>query len=199
MKKIMFTSLLIFLSTESMAGAFGAEWGWSYQRLKDAGAECQPIAFDDFNAYKCSKMPKGFSNVDFFNVIFDKVNGLQKIRMVGEDITGDPYGTAGKKRYMDYKNAISKKYGPAGDDLTIEMVGLSLYKDSDEFYECLKYSGCGYYTALWNVNTGGTINVQIKGSSRGTGWVQLQYEGPEWSSSLDRIRTAEAESDLDAL
>ncbi len=100
---------------------------------------------------------------------------------------------------MDYKNAVSKKYGPAGDDLTTEMVGLSLYKDSDEFYECLKYSGCGYYTAIWKVNTGGAINVTIKGSARGTGWVELQYEGPEWSSSLDRIRAAEAESDLDAL
>ena len=191
--------MLIFSSAEPMAEAFGAEWGWSYPQLKNAGAECQPIEYDNFDAYRCANMPKSFSNVDFFNAIFDKVNGLQKIRMVGEDITGDPYGTAGKKRYMAYKNAISKKYGPASDDLTLETVGMTLYKDSDEFYECLKYSGCGYYTTLWQVDTGGTITAEIKGTSRGTGWVQLQYEGPEWSSSVDRIRAAEAESDLDAL
>ena len=199
MKKIVFASLLTFLSAESMAGAFGAEWGWSYQRLKDAGAECQPVAMNDFDAYKCSKMPKNLSKVDFFNVIFDEVNGLQKIRMVGQDITGDPYGTAGKQRYMDYKNAITKKYGPASDDLTIEMVGLSLYKDSDEFYECLRYSGCGYYTSLWKLDPAGTVNVTIKGASRGKGWVELQYEGPEWASSLDRVKNAQAASDLDAL
>ena len=190
---------LLALPTKALAGAFGAEWGWSYQQLKSAGAACEVQTVNNFDGYKCSKMPKSFSNADFWFAIFDKKNGLQKITMMGTDITDDPYGTTGKKRYNGIKAAITKKYGPHSDEYSIETIGLKLYDESDEFYQCLNYSGCGYYSLLWDLEENGTIGLKINGASRGKGWISLAYEGPRWSDSLDRINNATEEEDLDAL
>ena len=200
MKKVIITACLLTLTSKALAGAFGAEWGWSYQQLIKAGAVCQAEAMSNFDGYRCSKMPRNFSNADFWFAIFDKKNGLQKITMVGTDITDDPYGTEGKKRYNGLKSAITKKYGPPSDKYVLETTGLTLWDDADEFYQCLAYSGCGYYSSLWDLEgNGGTISVEIKGASRGQGWITLVYEGPRWSDSIDRVNNAREQADLDAL
>ncbi len=65
---------------------------------------------------------------------------------------------------------LTKKYGKPSSHL--EISGQELYKDYDEFYQCLGYSGCGAYFSVYNFS-GGTIGLELIGQSRGEGFLKL--------------------------
>ena len=90
---------------------------------------------------------------------------------------------------------LSKKYGAPKSSW--EQVGLDLYKDSDEFYQCLKYDGCGQYVSLYEY-AGGYISLQIKGVSRGKGYLMIGYESPAFYAAKDAIENKQSLSDSEA-
>ena len=67
--------------------------------------------------------------------------------MDSEDITNDAFGSKGKEMYDDIKSKLKNKYGEPTENF--EFVGLRLYDESDEFYQCLSYDGCGMWTSFF--------------------------------------------------
>ena len=68
-----------------------------------------------------------------------------------------------------------------------------------KFYECLKYQGCGTQASYWLDDVEGTISLDIKGVSRGTGYITITYESKRWSDILDRFNNENNSADEESL
>ena len=128
-----------------------------------------------------------------------------QVLVQGKNITGDVYGTNGKAQYENIKSSLVKKY-PNMDGFQIksfEWGGAKLYQESDEFYECLGYEGCGSYVSYIYSSSDsidrGVVSIEIKGYRRGVGAINLTYESEFWSEALDSAREKQNQTDNDAL
>ena len=84
--------------------------------------------------------------------------------------------------------ALTEKYGKPKS--SYHNVGVRLFKDPDEFYQCLAYDGCGFWVDVFDLPDR-AILLKLNGLSRGTGFITLAYEAqPEWSKAMDQ-NTAE--------
>jgi len=117
--------------------------------------------------------------------------------MFSKIITDDPLGSKGKAEYENIKVTLSKKYGTPSSEY--EKIGRKLFNGPDEFYQCLAYSGCGSWISFFDTDYGPAITLEIKGLKRGTGYLQLGYEGPNWAKAVRENRKDNAESDAGAL
>ena len=187
-------------SAVEVTAPFGLDWGQSKRFITLKGVQikdCAPIA-NGLESCQASNLPKAISFGDIYKLIFDSEKGLQKTQLLGEDITNDAYGTEGKRLYSKLKNTFIKKY-PSSEykHSSYEWIAKELYKDSDEFYECLDYDGCGSWATY--ILGKGSIIVELKGLSRGKGWLAMTHESPEWADIIDKANSREDESDMDAL
>lgn len=209
MKSILAAVLKIVLLAVGMSQAalaqsndapFGLSWGQSAEELRARGVNLsQTKRESDFTFFSATKVPIGISIAEKYSIIIHDRHGLQKVAMHSENFNNDPSGSDGRKAYADYKEALAGKYGPPDSRYSREVVGVKLYKERDEFYECLKYTGCGMWSSLWSLANGGTIGLELKGISRGTGWLNLTYEGPRWSDAVDNVKANRSAQDRKAL
>ncbi len=82
----------------------------------------------------------------------------------------------------------------------LEISGLKLWDEPDEFYQCLDYSGCGFWmSAFEDKESGIAVGLQLEGLRRGRGFIKLTYEGPFWATFIDAKEKIESELDDDAL
>ena len=110
---------------------------------------------------KVTSLPKDLTIAEFYYLIFVTEKHLQKIVMSSKDIKNDLYGSEGKKKYEKIKMSLRKKYGSPTQEL--ETSGLKLWDDPDEFYQCLDYSGCGYWTSVFkDKKSGVTVGLELK-------------------------------------
>ena len=188
-------------SAEIPSAPFGTEWGLLPEQLASLGSDCSLLDASrrTISTYSCSSMPKPFSDADYYLVIFDANNGLQKISAVTNEITGDLLGTRGKEKFNRLSDILESKYGRPSEQSSIQKSGLNLYNGRDEFYQCLAYDGCGLWVATFQASHGGSITLELKGSGRGIGHIVLTYEGPDWIRTLERLENRDLESDLDVL
>ena len=103
----------------------------------------------------------------------------------------------GKKKYTNLKSQLTKKYG--NPTVSFERVGGKLWDETDEFYQCLAYPGCGDYIAFFKSQSGASVVLELKGLGRGKGYLRISYEGPSWPDAVDAYKSKEAKSDEDAL
>ena len=203
MNKNIIVSVIFFFSslslTEVINAPFGFEWGQTQFILKAKGITLENCKVSDLSIEYCKAFnsPKKFSKADYFFLYFPPGEGLQKVMMLGKDIEGDPYGTDGKKQYFSLKESLIKKYDKPSN--TFEWIGSELYKDADEFYECLNYGSCGNQSSFWLEDISGTISLELKGVSRGSGYIKLTYESKDWSNILDRLENEKNLIDEDSL
>ena len=179
---------------------FGFEWGQTKSDISSKGidlTDCSVSESIPVESCQTKNAPKKFSKADFFFLYFASDEGLHKIAMLGQDIKSDAYGTNGKEQYRSLKTSLTKKYGKPSS--VFEWTGRELYKDADEFYECLKYQGCGNHTSYWLEGVEGTIGLDLKGVSRGAGFLKLTYESKRWSDLLDRFNNENNSADEDSL
>ena len=179
---------------------FGFEWGQTKSDLSYKGVDlldCSVPESVPIETCKVNNPPKKFSKADFFFLYFASDEGLHKVVMLGKDIKNDAYGTDGKEQYSSLTTSLTKKYGKPSD--VFEWTGQELYKDADEFYECLNYQGCGTQTSYWLEGVEGTISLELKGVNRGTGYLKLTYESGRWSDLLDRFNNENNSADEDSL
>lgn len=197
---IILAVLLLCSSTfaETNNGPFGIKWGASVKELKSMGIKLKISSESEgrFTIYTSSKLPKNLSMAEQYVLLFDKQFKLQKVMMISEDITGDVYGSEGKETYSTFKSKLQKKYG--APTVEFERVGMALYDESDEFYQCLAYAGCGRWASVFETSDT-TISIELKGKSRGSGCILLTYEGPSWSKAVDAMKSSTSKSDNDAL
>ena len=200
-KKLLLSILLLLPYTTAVAagGPFGIIWSNSIKQTEAKGVSCKAkIKKDRFTICKTNKLPKNISISEQYALYFDKKYKLQKVTMISKDITDDIYGSEGKEIYFNLKSKLTKKYGDPENSL--EYTGGELYNESDEFYQCLAYSGCGLYTSLYkSKKTGETVVLDLKGLNRGKGYLTITYEGPSWSDAVDAYKSKESKSDEDAL
>jgi hypothetical protein len=203
MFKLLITISFVFLTCYTFAegkvveAPFGLKWGITKEALGDAGiifSECSDEGWVE--QCRTESVPKNISMGDFYLLLFTKKYGLQKAVMLGKDISGDPNGSSGKDKYAKLKQALKNKYEKS---VSYEWVGRELWGESDEFYQCLDYEGCGSWTTYWTENHEGSIALELKGVNRGEGYIRLSYEGKLWSSAIDEKDEIQEASDFDAL
>jgi hypothetical protein len=131
------------------------------------------------------------SNTDFVRLIYADGYGLVKVSWVSEDVKSDLYGTDGVEAFDRIYIALSKKLG-AGKE--IKRVGMELYKDPDEFYECLEYDGCGVWATFWNgtESSNSASMLKLNGLGRGEGYVSYSVEHPNWYKRNDQAEENDA-------
>jgi hypothetical protein len=173
---------------------FGLEWGTKKSLLKLNYLECTKTK-EVFEICSVENVPKNVSMAESYSLIFHNNKGLQKILMTSTDITEDITGSKGKAMYNKIKNSITKKYA---EPKSYEYTGNELYDEYDEFYQCLKYDGCGSFISIWSLPKGGSISVQLKGLSRGTGYLSIAYESMDWEQILDDLEKRKESADEDA-
>ncbi|CUB04078.1 hypothetical protein [Marinomonas fungiae] len=172
---------------------FGLKWGMSNQELIQAGFN-SPRPTGQFEYLTSLTTPKPWSKGDQYLALTYQ-NKLVKLIVSSKSVTGDVYGTQGKALYDNVKTIMSKKYGQPTDKL--EYVGMKLYDDADEFYQCLDYDGCGNYITQYDLS-GGLLAIQIEGQGRGKGYIKIIYESPEFYVAKDQVDNADKADDLEA-
>lgn len=197
MKSIKLIFLLFFLSSTSFAQEVQAPFGLTWGMLQDefAGSECTKQ--DALTLCTVTDVPRPISIGESYILIFAPNRGLQKVSMIGVTIDNDITGSEGKESYATFKSALADRYGTPDE---FEWSGRELYDEYDEFYQCLRYQGCGYWTSIWHgENIDGTVAIELKGLQRGEGYITLTYESKDWSTVVDEAEAATRENDLDAL
>jgi hypothetical protein len=181
------------LETEKPLDApLGLKWG-----MKISEVSCTPLS-QEANLTVCDikNPPKKMADAFSYMLVFDEDEGLQKIMILTDDIEGDVYGFKGKEAYDKYKKALQRKYGKPTS--TYEYTGQKLYDQADEFYECLRYTGCGSYTAFYE-KAGTVVLLALKGDRRGSGYINIAIESPRWEIIMKRAEYKERKQAEDAL
>ncbi|MBV7404388.1 hypothetical protein [Enterobacter sp. ENT03] len=114
--------------------------------------------------------------IEDFNEVYAAVDskyGLYKV-ILFKNINNDAFGNAGKSSFDNYEKVLTEKYGKPKD--LLKVIGKSLYTQSDEFYQCLNYQGCGAYSAFYSPINGGGVLMKLDGKSRGNGALNITYE-----------------------
>jgi hypothetical protein len=187
-------ALSVFVCAQDNNAMFGLKWGMSTQQVKALGISLEKKSAEwNFSTYVADTMPKALSFGESYVLIFDD-NSLVKMKMVSTDITEDPYGTEGKELFDRAVEMLSKSY-------KVEKVfcksGLELYEDSDEFYECLNYEGCGYWVTGF-VGENKSIVAQLEGIRRGTGYLTITAEANIFDKSLEKYKKLKEADDSQA-
>lgn len=190
MKLTGFFASLVFLfcstgvvADEGFSAPLGLKWGLSQETLiNDYSAT--PAGKNDtrLKIFLISNPPIKVSGFDEFYGVIDDKYGLVKVVVI-ENIDGDAYGSKGLEEYKKIKEVIAKKYGKPSSQY--EYTGRELYKDNDEFYQCLAYQGCGIYSSFFKPTGGGDVAVSLKGESRGKGYLSIDYESVLFSNVLN--------------
>ena len=199
MKTLLISIALIFAlpCIASEDAPFGLKWGVGVDDLRNHGIKLQKLAAEGrVEVFLAKSLPKNLSIAKLYAIYFDQEFGLQKIAMFSEDITDDAFGYKGKEMYDDIKSKLKNKYGEPTKNS--ETVGLMLYDESDEFYQCLSYDGCGVWFSLFK-NKEQTIVVELEGKRRGHGYITIRYEGSKWKESFYARKAKSSKSDSDAL
>lgn len=200
MKKIIaISTLLITMNSfaSEIEAPFGFAWGQSKSDITSAGVAFTECAIDkDIETCQTSKPIKGVSFGELYALFIHKDKGLHKVIVISKDIKSDSTGAEGKALYSKVKTSLDKKYGSSR---SYEYTGNKLYEENDEFYQCLKYDGCGSWVTFWSLDNGGNALIELKGVARGHGFLRLAYESNVWSQIVDNLRANEQASDEDAL
>jgi len=195
MKKLI---VLLLVSVYTYAGneaMFGLNFGQTPKEIRALGTTLiLKNANNNLSSYSCTSLPKNTSSAESYTLIFSN-DSLVKIIMIGVDIVNDVYGNEGKEVFMNTLELLKKKYTL---DLFRTDLGLTLYNELDEFYQCLAYDGCGLYAATLKNNTK-NISLQLKGLERGKGYLLLTIEAePEFTIALEKSKNITNKGDLEA-
>lgn len=183
------------IGTEPFPAPFGLTWGMSEASLIKMGFTEKDISKGQLKTLVAFSVPKAWSEAEAYLAVTYQGN-LVKVVAVSKDFTNDITGLEGKKGFSHIKEVLTGKYGkPTGG---AERIGGSLYKEYDEFYQCLNYTGCGIFYAVYKFD-GGDIFLELKGKSRGVGYLSVSYESPEFTVAKSEIKQSDSTKDADAL
>ena len=179
--------LVFFLPFLAHAGGealFGLTFGMTVDQVKEVSSTLKFERNVGVLAWHtATNMPKELSNVETYTLGFAE-DKLVKVGAIFTTIKADLYGSEGKKNFDDLRSALIQKYGPPSQDY--QRVGMKLFKESDEFYQCLKYDGCGVWLSIFKVD-GKSIMVSLTGIGRGVGSISLIAESnPEFENAKNK-------------
>lgn len=193
------TAVIAFpiFADEKRDAMFGLSWGMTVDAIKAMGVSVSKKEGDkNIDTYVTTSLPKNLSDIEQYSLLFSD-GKLVKLSAIGKDITDDPTGRNGKDRFDVLKKSLEDKYGVVSK--SYQTVGNKLYKEYDEFYQCLSYSGCGMWVAIFDTPTKAVV-IELKGLRRGTGFINLTVEAtPEWDEALAKFKSFKSKNDSDAL
>ena len=194
---IMFLCIVFsFTPVNAEDGLFGLSWGMTYDQVKAKGVVLTPVGEEGgISMYTAESLPLDIGDVHEYALLFTKKRGLLKVGVYFNKIEDDIYGTKGKEDFKQLSDILKQKYtaGECAHD-----VGGKLFKARDEFYQCLKYKGCGLWLSLFN-SEDRNISLRLDGLARGTGQISLIFEAvPGWKVTLKEKAEAEAKQRANA-
>lgn len=196
-KGIVFTSAMIFssalLALEKYPQPFGLKWHLMEEDLVSLGFE-KIHSQGDFSTLSSFATPKPWSQAEEYTTITYKgrlVKVVARSRVIDKDLNG----AEGKVLYSQVKDLMISKYGDPAE--SIQTTGLVKHTDPDEFYQCLKYAGCGTYRTIFRY-AGGTMVVGLEGIDRGEGRLVVVYESPSFAEAKRQFDQANLKQDRDA-
>lgn len=187
----------LVIAADGDEALFGLKWGMTLADVKSAGVNLTKTKGDrNLETFRASSVPRGLSDFESYSFVFAD-GKLVKLWGLSKDIVNDPTGSAGKQQFEALRSALTEKYGKPR--LNYQSVGNKLFKEYDEFYQCLAYSGCGLWAVTFDT-PGKHISLELKGQRRGTGYLDITSEAdPQWSNALEVYKSRKASSDKDAL
>lgn len=196
-------SIGLFLASAAIAeeasAPFGLQWGASAEEVeKIVGASPDDkLLWGRVQSFDVALAPLTPPNTRTILLAVDPELGLGRIIWISEEISNDAFGSAGKRNFNEIKTILTEKYG--NPESAMEKTGVTLWKDRDEFYQCLAHDGCGLWFALWKtVEPAMKISLKIQGVRRGEGFIVLTYEGPNWSEIVAKVNSSENKAKKDA-
>lgn len=186
------------VSAREVEAPLGLTWGDTIHKLRSKGVSLNNCRYFESHLIICdtTNPPRKISFAENYGLIFHKSLGLQKVVVIGKNFTRDLSGSDGKKLYNVVKKNLMRKYGSPKHS---EITGLKLYKESDEFYQCLDYAGCGLWMSIWSPQEGGAVMITIKPLKRGVGFLQMVYDSKLFQNIEDKNKREKESSDLEAL
>lgn len=182
------------VAADKFPAPFGLEWGASQASLVKLGF-ANSSNDGGFVTLRSASVPKAWSKAQAYLAVLYK-NQLVKVVAISENFKDDVAGAEGKEAYEHLKDILTKKYGQPSNHT--ERTGGKLYDGYDEFYQCLDYSGCGFYYTIYKYD-GGVVGLQLKGLRRGEGFLVVEYESPDFSVAKAAIKRGDSAADADAL
>lgn len=158
----------------------GFTWGDTKSQIEAEGVsfgKCKKVK----HFLRCSarSAPKNISFVKGYLLMFDaQSERLVQVLVAWDSIKNDSFGKKGKKQYDGLKNALMSKY-PDSKIRSTERVGDRVFRDRDEFYECLNYGiKCGAWVSVfsWDSGNESRILLGIRANSLGEGNIAILYE-----------------------
>lgn len=182
---ILMTGLLLNTTAiaSDLSAPIGLTWGMTeVDAIKEGVVPTKTERKGPLSLVCTNEVPIPVSFAEEYLLVFHNTWGLQKMLIVGETIDNDIYGMKGKRLYSDIKKLLIKKYG--NTEKSYEYVGRELFDEQDEFYQCLKYPGCGNWISLFKTPDI-KFMLQLNGIKRGRGYVDILFEGPKWDEYLE--------------
>ncbi|ECK2143371.1 hypothetical protein FQW43_27400 [Salmonella enterica subsp. enterica serovar Enteritidis] len=166
----------------------GLRWGVNASELIKENEASQVYESGRIKFYVLKNTPIKIPGFDTEAIVDDKY-GLVKI-ILSKDISDDINGIEGLGIYKEYKKALKEKYGKP---VSYEYIGRTLYTESDEFYQCLHYKGCGAYFSTFSPvkDSDAAISIDLQGTRRGEGTLKIVYESMGFIKYLDEKKQAE--------
>ena len=183
----MFLLIVVPASATADGGVLGLKWGDTVAQVRARGVHLTPLDLPKpLVAYSSSGAPVKIPGFTLYGYTFlnDK---LVKVSAASTIFNNDPYGTRGKAMFKRLETALKKKYKIT---TTLHRVGLKLYTETVEFYQCLNYPGCGAWGTLFTCSTHNVI-LELSGMGGGKGGITLQYEAAGFS---ERLKAAKKKS-----
>ena len=173
--------LLAYAGGEAL---FGLTFGMSAAQVKTVVPSLKMEKnHSSYISYSAKKMPKNLLDAEMYVLDFSE-DKLLAITSFSHSVTNDTHGTLGKKRFSDLRSSLIQKYGKPKNEM--QMARMKVYKEVDEFYECLAYDGCGLWISSFQTE-GKAIVIQLKGLGRGSGWIETSVESfPEWRDVIHK-------------
>ncbi|WP_392562479.1 hypothetical protein RHO12_03080 [Orbus sturtevantii] len=162
----------------------GLTWGEKKEQIENNYDSKKMRQKDNLTFYNLYLPPLTLPDFTEYLAIVDNDIGLVKV-ILSQKIKNDAYGIKGKELYFKYKNVLTKKYNEPTQSM--EKIGNRLYKGSDEFYQCLKYNGCGLYISLYG-NPKTQVVLRLVGAERGVGELQISYESELFDQSIKNVK-----------
>ncbi|WP_447880560.1 hypothetical protein [Serratia fonticola] len=185
---ISFLMLSLAHADDDINAPVGLAWGMSGKKLVTEYSAVETNASADLKLYKIVSPPIKIPDFDYLYGAVDEKYGLVRVVLVKE-LTNDTYGSDGLELYKKYKDILKEKYGKPD---SFEYIGRKVYKEKDEFYQCLDYRGCGAYLSFFAPKAKTGLYMALKGYGRGEGSLHITYE----SSNLKKL---EAEKNSETL
>lgn len=196
-KYLIFLSLLMCLTLRAettLNAPLGLQWGDSGKDLVQKYAAEESKEHSELSLYKINKPPISLKDIDEVYGAVDKKYGLVRVILI-TNFLNDEYGLDGLELYKKYKKILTEKYGAPE---SYEFISRKVYTSKDEFYECLRYKGCGGYSSFFlsDDNPAG-LYITLVGFERGEGELRIFYESPDLKkaereddeSSIDKAKT----------